>query len=1024
MSSAEVTPPAATSNDDAATTVSGITTATERGSQGRGGGGRGTGRGRGGRHNNRRNQNRSMSSNTSTATVKADKFVGKTQALSGHCFHIPAEKPKRNEFITTLEAIRLFASDKYKSQYRRLKITLFEEFKEPTVDEPDKPTDSTSSTYDLDVKIFMADYTEYLKEKKDLENTLESLFDVIYGQCSPLMRVKLNATQTFKKMRETSAVWDLLKQIKGITHQFQSNISPYEAIDEAKRQYYSYVHNNDHMDANTYVKTMKNIVDSIEFYGGTLGEDKVLIEYEKALDKKLGRQAKSDDEYKALTKNKMIAVGVLRRADKRYFGHVLRDLRNEFQLGRDTYPENHTRSLDLMQNYHPIEANQSSTPSRSQPRNDTANEGDSFAVTEDVQFTQVSSPSGCSVIVPGTNGKSYPKITCFTCNKIGHYADFCPTKRSSKEKPAAKTKPLAPQPSSVPISILKPATIIPTSSPKKPVASPAKTTPAANPQLAQLDDVASIDNIALVADAIPPDPPNYESDDTLEPDFVCTQTVDVTDPTLKDCILVDTGSSVNTFGTSRYVSNIRPAPRPLTTNSTGGLQQYTQNATFFGFMDVWFDADCLVNILSFFDLQQHFRITIDTAVDPGFYIHIRDGTTLKFLPYKKNIYLLDPVDYCKLNTALTSYSCANVVAQNKVNFTRRELEGAERARALYKRMQKPAYSVFLTRLSKNLVKDSKVTVEDAQRAYAIYGPDLDYSKGHDTRKQPPHLQYRKDIPIPWFILQYHSEIVVFMDFFFANAESYLHSISEGYKFRTGQATPNRTKATMLKCATTILQQYRSRGIKVIEIRADGEFSCIQDDVPCRIATAAPGTHVPEVERSIRYIKEGARTSQSSLPFKRRPRLLNRGNIYCQIINANDFPTGDGLSDTLSPATLITGRPSPTYDEIMKVGHGDYVHAYTETKNDMSPRAVGAIALYPAKNGQGGWYFLSLRSGKRILCNQWKNAVICDKVIDRVHALADAEVDKAKFEADDSMMFEWRPGQGSIEFPTENNYEVV
>ena len=62
--------------------------------------------------------------------------------------------------------------------------------------------------------------------------------------------------------------------------------------------------------------------------------------------------------------------------------------------------------------------------------------------------------------------------------------------------------------------------------------------------------VIYVSYIALVADAIPPDPPNYESDDTLEPDFVYTPTVDVTDPTLKDCILVDTGSSVNTFGTS------------------------------------------------------------------------------------------------------------------------------------------------------------------------------------------------------------------------------------------------------------------------------------------------------------------------------------------------------------------------------------------------------------------------------------------------------------------------------------------
>ena len=55
MSSVEATPPATTSNDDVATTVSGITTATGhgttagRGSQGRGSGGRGTGRGRGGR---------------------------------------------------------------------------------------------------------------------------------------------------------------------------------------------------------------------------------------------------------------------------------------------------------------------------------------------------------------------------------------------------------------------------------------------------------------------------------------------------------------------------------------------------------------------------------------------------------------------------------------------------------------------------------------------------------------------------------------------------------------------------------------------------------------------------------------------------------------------------------------------------------------------------------------------------------------------------------------------------------------
>ena len=120
MSTTQSTPTMPTENDDAASTVSGITTVTGTGrgaptGRGRGRGGRGFGgRSRGGRGRNRTRSN-SSTSNTSSTTTKTDKFVGMTQALEGNCFHIPAEKPKRTEFISTLEAIRLFSSDKYKS---------------------------------------------------------------------------------------------------------------------------------------------------------------------------------------------------------------------------------------------------------------------------------------------------------------------------------------------------------------------------------------------------------------------------------------------------------------------------------------------------------------------------------------------------------------------------------------------------------------------------------------------------------------------------------------------------------------------------------------------------------------------------------------------------------------------------------------------------------------------------------------------------------------------------------------------
>jgi hypothetical protein len=61
---------------------------------------------------------------------------------------------------------------------------------------------------------------------------------------------------------------------------------------------------------------------------------------------------------------------------------------------------------------------------------------------------------------------------------------------------------------------------------------------------------------------------------------------------------------------------------------------------------------------------------------------------------------------------------------------------------------------------------------------------------------------------------------------------------------------------MLNGINTIRQLYMSRGLKIVEIQADGEFDCLCSDLsPCALNIAAPGEHVPEIERSIRTVKE-------------------------------------------------------------------------------------------------------------------------------------------------------------------------
>ena len=56
---------------------------------------------------------------------------------------------------------------------------------------------------------------------------------------------------------------------------------------------------------------------------------------------------------------------------------------------------------------------------------------------------------------------------------------------------------------------------------------------------------------------------------------------------------------------------------------------------------------------------------------------------------------------------------------------------------------------------------------------------------------------------------------------------------------------------MLDGLNNIRKLYLSRGVTISEIRSDGEFKCLEHDLqPCITNIAAPGEHVPEIERSI------------------------------------------------------------------------------------------------------------------------------------------------------------------------------
>jgi hypothetical protein len=75
----------------------------------------------------------------------------------------------------------------------------------------------------------------------------------------------------------------------------------------------------------------------------------------------------------------------------------------------------------------------------------------------------------------------------------------------------------------------------------------------------------------------------------------------------------------------------------------------------------------------------------------------------------------------------------------------------------------------------------------------------------------------------------------------------------------------------------------------------------------KLILAAKGDHVPEIERRIRVIKERCRALRHSLPFNKIPMIITMYMVLHAVRMLNFFPQKTGVSETLSPKTIISGE---------------------------------------------------------------------------------------------------------------------
>ena len=223
-------------------------------------------------------------------------FKGSVEKMNGHVFQTYGEQSKRGEFQRTLEELQIYCSTTYVQEAGLLE-PLFSKLENPSLNKPTKPTYNEEESLDKDLEedIYKEEIKAFVKTRSSLRSTLHSLFNVIWGQCSPLLKGKLESKDEYKDIKEKKDVAGLLKLVKTVVYQFESHTSIYEALDEAKKNYYHY-YQGPRTSNTQHAKDLQDIIEVIEYHGGSVTDDQALVNYERDMEAHLPEDESSSEE--------------------------------------------------------------------------------------------------------------------------------------------------------------------------------------------------------------------------------------------------------------------------------------------------------------------------------------------------------------------------------------------------------------------------------------------------------------------------------------------------------------------------------------------------------------------------------------------------------------------------------------------------------------------------------------------------------------------------------------------------------
>jgi hypothetical protein len=270
-----------------------------------------------------------------------------------------------NQFLHTIQELKSYLSIKL-TKYPHDIIFILKHMEECEIRKPDPPDETADRT---DTRIWEKEVDKYVDRCEYYKQNKSTLYTVIWAQCSLPMQAKLKSLPEYNPIHRNDDCLGLINSIRAVSMKFESHDYLYKAMYAATKKFFNYRQGPKEIEAE-YMANFKDLLDAIIYYGGSLGEDPVLVraklvklDYDmdsyNNMNDSICAKLKLDFEpgsapYVAAAKivqEKFFAVSFLMSSDPRRYKQLLIELENDHSKGTGNYPTTLTAAYSLIVNY-------------------------------------------------------------------------------------------------------------------------------------------------------------------------------------------------------------------------------------------------------------------------------------------------------------------------------------------------------------------------------------------------------------------------------------------------------------------------------------------------------------------------------------------------------------------------------------------------------------------------------------------------------------------------------------------------